>query len=521
MAVNGQFIGDETIRKILDADCFIADISILNLNVTYEIGFAIGSRKPICLIRQAALEDEPRDVADLGVFDTIGWKVHRSSSDLVEILLQINTLRPIGIPDIQLNEQAPIFLLDARDKIDSVIMVKSRIKKSGWPFRSFDPEETSRLNPYEAIKELYESAGVVVTFLPKHLRDSRLHNLRASFLAGLAGGFNKELLILQLGDDPVAIDYRDLVRICRRPELIVEAIADLTARVTSALQAREAPVLSIDRKLLSRLDLGASAAENELRALHNYYVETDAYRRARRGEARLVLGRKGSGKTALFAQVRDFHRQNKRNIVIDIKPEGYKLLKFKEDVSQLMQTGTFEHTITALWEYVLLLEVAYKLLEKDRATHYRDHSLFDKYSQLSAIYRSEEYSTEGDFSERLSVLLDMIGQDAKSRYISQRERPLRLSTADITDLIYKHNIRSLVETIQEYLGHKDDVWILIDNLDKGWPTTGLNLEDLTIIRTLLEATRKIERQFEGKGVSCRTIVFVRNDVLRTARGPNA
>jgi hypothetical protein len=64
---------------------------------------------------------------------------------------------------------------------------------------------------------------------------------------------------------------------------------------------------------------------------------------------------------------------------LDLKPDGYQLLKFKDQVLQLMAGGTLDHTITAFWEYLLLLEVCYKLIEKDQDVHKRDHRLFEPY----------------------------------------------------------------------------------------------------------------------------------------------
>ncbi|EGR3116673.1 hypothetical protein DNH24_24555, partial [Vibrio parahaemolyticus] len=55
-------------------------------------------------------------------------------------------------------------------------------------------------------------------------------------------------------------------------------------------------------------------------------------------------------------------------------------------------------------------------------------------------------------------------------------------------------------------------WLLFDNLDKGWPTSGLEHEDLLIIRALIDATKKIERQFGKSNVNVNTILFLRNDV---------
>jgi energy-coupling factor transporter ATP-binding protein EcfA2 len=49
--------------------------------------------------------------------------------------------------------------------------------------------------------------------------------------------------------------------------------------------------------------------------LGDHYLSTDEYQRAFRGEVNLVVGRKGSGKTALFVQLRNTKRERKPNIV--------------------------------------------------------------------------------------------------------------------------------------------------------------------------------------------------------------
>ncbi|WP_213070679.1 hypothetical protein [Acinetobacter sp. WCHA55] len=45
MDIAGHFIANEVLSGIDEADFLIADISILNLNVTYEIGYAIGKER--------------------------------------------------------------------------------------------------------------------------------------------------------------------------------------------------------------------------------------------------------------------------------------------------------------------------------------------------------------------------------------------------------------------------------------------------------------------------------------------
>jgi hypothetical protein len=200
-------------------------------------------------------------------------------------------------------------------------------------------------------------------------------------------------------------------------------------------------------------ELGSSTAENEFVNLGEYYVQTDQFRRALRGEARIVVGRKGSGKTAVFAQVRDHIRPDRNQIVLDLKPEGYQLRKFKEQVLDLLEAGTREHTITAFWEYLLLLEVAYKILEKDRSYHARDQELYKPYQTLARIYKEDGYSQEGDFSERMLRLTEQIA--ASFQAIHPEANGLRLTRQQVTEFLYVHDIRELRNQIEQYLRYKD------------------------------------------------------------------
>src|SRR5205823_15020595 len=62
--------------------------------------------------------------------------------------------------------------------------------------------------------------------------------------------------------------------------------------------------------------------------------------------------------TTLFrSELRDKIRRDKRNVVVDLRPEGYQLIKLKEDILAYLSEGSRQHLITAFWEYLILLEV--------------------------------------------------------------------------------------------------------------------------------------------------------------------
>ncbi len=242
--VAGRFVSEQVLGAIAETECLIADISTLNFNVTYEVGFAIGRGKRLLITRCSAIAGTAKEISELGIFDTLGYSSYQNSDDLVGLLRSIDTLAPLSVGNIQPNRKAPVYLLEAKYKTDSVIRIISRVKKARLFYRSFDPNEHPRLSAHDALQNIAQSYGVLVHLLPKIVDDHRVHNLRASFIAGLAEGMGKVLLFLQDGNEPVPIDYRDLVRTYHHPTQIDEAIGDFATRVTEAWQACSAPLKS-------------------------------------------------------------------------------------------------------------------------------------------------------------------------------------------------------------------------------------------------------------------------------------
>jgi hypothetical protein len=437
--IAGRFIVEPILDNIAASQCLVADISTLNFNVTYEIGYAIGRGKRVVLVKNKAIATDETELKRVGIFDTLGYITYENAEELYRILASIKDFMPLKIgaaPSLG----APVYILQLPFNIDAQTRIVARVKKARLRFRSFDPAEQSRLPAPEAIESIASSFGVIVPLAPTTMQDSRVHNLRAAFIAGLAHGMNKAATLVQAGDDPVPLDYRDFVDRYRHPGIIDDIIERFALEVTDALQA-QTKIASPKQGLLASLDMGSSTAENEFVNLGEYYVQTDQFRRALRGEVRIVVGRKGSGKTAVFAQVRDHIRPDRKQIVLDLKPEGYQLRKFKEQVLDLLEEGSREHTITAFWEYLLLLEVAYKILENDRAYHARDQDLYKPYQTLARVYKEDGYSQEGDFSERMLRLTEQIA--ASFQAIHPEAEGLRLTRQQVTEFLYVHDIREL------------------------------------------------------------------------------
>ena len=387
----------------------------------------------------------------------------------------------------------------------------ARVKKARVNYRSFTPSEHSRLAAVEAVQHVANSHGVLIPLLPHTVKDSKVHNIRAAFVAGLAHGMKKVTLMLQSGDQPVPLDVRDFVRSWRHPKEIDEHIETLARDIFEQLQTADSLELPASG-LLASLSFGDPMAENEFQTLGSYFLETDQYQRTLRGEVNLVVGRKGTGKTALFSQVRNRLRRERQNIVVDLKPEGFQLIKLKEEVLKYLAQGARQHLVTAFWEYLLYLEVCYKVLEKDRVRHLRDHLLTRPYRELWGSYHRESQDTQGDFSERLQELSNRIS----TAYLSTHGTTdgVQLTSGEVTELVHRYDVSALKDQLSHYLSFKAGVWILFDNLDRGWPAHGLTPDDILIVRALIDASRKVQRSMQRDGHDFHCVIFLRNDVYQ-------
>ena len=111
--VAGNFIRSEVLKKIKECDCLVADVSCLNFNVTYEVGYAIGLGKRLALIRNLALEPEGPGIPEVGIFDTLGHVTYENSFQLAEILRDIDSSKAIVLPRTELNRRSPVRVIPA------------------------------------------------------------------------------------------------------------------------------------------------------------------------------------------------------------------------------------------------------------------------------------------------------------------------------------------------------------------------------------------------------------------------
>lgn len=489
------------------ADAFIADVSVVNHNVTYELGYAIGLQKPVRLIRSTHVDFGP--VKNIGLLDTLGYDGYDYESVLVRIFSKPDETTRWG--ELSKNKDQPIFILQPPSPTDSTLRTTSAIKKiARLKFRNFNPSEISRLNASEAYEQVVSSFGVISFWFEGESEEVLRNNQRAAFIHGVARGRGIPALLITHEKSALPLDLHDQADRWWKIADLDTIISDFRLRVAD-VQNDFVAVKSDHERLLQRLTCGDPVAENEAAALADHFLETDAYQRTLSGSTNVLVGRKGSGKTAVFLQVRDRTRSHKENIVIDLIPDGYQLIKMKEFILDKLSFGTRKEVVAAFWEYVLWLEITYKLLEKDATKALRDPKLFAEYDRLKKLFDDRVDTGAGDFSERLKRLSQNVVERFHQSGLDGDDLH-QLDSGKVLQGIYGQDVRELREKVLSYLKLKGFVLFLFDNLDRFWTPGGFTQDDAMIVVGLTESMQEISRKFRRASLDFRWAIFIRSDV---------
>jgi hypothetical protein len=508
LGVAGQIIFCKICISQRFSKAVIADVTTLNFNLLFEIGYALGLDVPVCPIRDSSYIKDQKLFDELGLLDTFGYLDFANAHELA---LKVKQYRPqrLASQRLAINLERPLYLVKSPVQSEGMVKLMSAVKKSAVRFRSFDPRETPRLSLHEAAKQVYSSLGIILHLMSPDRRGALTHNARCAFIGGLGMAAGRRVLMLQETEVQQPVDYRDVVRSYSDPSKVGDLVQPIIRGIVERLQLSTFVPNPLPQTPLEKLDFGDLAAENEIKGLRSYFVPTGQYNDAKRGRARLVVGRKGAGKTAIFYGVRSTYVRSISHLVLDLKPEGHQFVKLREFVLSKLSPGIQQHILTAFWNYLLLMEIAHKLLEDERSVSYEDKARRRAYSALEAAYGRPASEEQADFSERLLGLVDDI---VAKRSLLQDVQ----TTGDVTQLVYTRSIPVLNQALSDYLAcsRKEDVWLLFDNLDKGWPVQSPKDEDILLLRSLLEATRKLQRHFEKNEIEFHVVVFIRNDIYQ-------
>ena len=225
-----------------------------------------------------------------------------------------------------------------------------------------------------------------------------------------------------------------------------------------------------------------------------------------RSEGAVVFGRKGSGKSAIFFRSADHFSQDSRNIIVDLRPATHNLSRLREALLDVASAGVYDHTIAAFWQYIIFVEIVLALRERALPKAQNNVQLLQELAEIEEKLRLDEATVSGDFTSRLENVVKLL-VDAIEAKGTDRANPAKL-----TNELFVKVMPELRRSVQSLSGNVKGIYLLIDDLDKGWPARQVADEDVSTIRHLIEVLRKIRNDLLAIDVDFRHFLFLRGDI---------
>jgi hypothetical protein len=536
--VGGKLIINELCSAIDSNEVFCADLTGLNPNVMFELGYAIAKNKRIWLILDLTLAGAKTQFEQLRILTTVGYAKYCSSHEIVAHFYKDqpyadlqNTIFEKAIrSNLTPTTGKKILYLKSLHDTDASIRITRRVNtltSSNIAIITDDPKE-STVQPLTWYgTQVFAASGLLCHLTSPQRTGSQLHNARYALVSGMALGMGIPLLMLSEGNFLAPIDYRDLLF---QYQTAAEAVGHLEGwlkGIEETLYEQQKSHVGYAASLrlateLKGLQFGESAAENEAEELvSKYFVETAAYRDAFEGRHGIFVGRKGAGKTANLLMLDAELRKNRRNLVCVIKPVAYELHGIIELLKKYKTLDSKGYVIESLWKYLLYTEIAEALAVELRPKP--SGMMGDDELSLLRLLERESGKLTGEFSVRLERCVEALIRT------NATEGTVEASRLAISETLHQGEISELRLLMGRLLSRKRRVAVLIDNLDKAWDRQG-NLGDLAqFLLGLLGAAGRVATDFRHEdsrrqAVSVSLAIFLRTDIffqlLANAREPD-
>jgi len=238
--------------------------------------------------------------------------------------------------------------------------------------------------------------------------------------------------------------------------------------------------------------LGEQTAENDKLLIENY-VETPEYRSIlETRDSTVIVGRRGTGKSAMRIKLDQFWSSLKDNQVITISPEDYETIGFRGLFKRF--ESKYAHTRAAakiVWKYGLLLEVIAKL-----SRCYKVKAQFSDF-ETANTHLKKWNQINGSFFSRLII---SVAPFIKSAEDDELLIGLLNNNLEIADL--ENDLKALLQL------SPSKFFILVDRLDEGYENDEAGA---AIISGVIGLVSEINKKYE----KIRPILFQRDNILRS------
>lgn len=505
------FLFDEIASAIDAAELLLAECTDGNSNVLFEVGYAIGRGKHVLLLINETRVD-PIQLPPLAHVRQIRYSQrHDIMHEVMEMDFGGKTLADrLGL-NVQEAQRGGLYFIPPRNARDLTQAIWSACDSGSFAAKTievgdsdYDSLESQALSI--ALAELF-----VTALVSQQTRDHVAVNAQLMLFAGIAAGMGKEYFVV--GQEPMRRPL-DLGANLARFQTEGQAerfVANWLKTVASQRIASPPPQRSVAPResLVHGLFLGSLDARADFH-LPEYFIKTPEFIQAREGQRHLFVGAKGSGKTALFEELKSELGRRNSVLLVSISPAEFEFSRLSAVFDEQVSSAHWEFVYSSFWRFILLTEVLRRMrdewidllvqrsMERMGQGRPTPGAVFAR-TLLKWFDENDELVSE-DFVARVTSVLAQMSSMSGTDDIAKRKR--------IEEILQQARMYDVQRALKETL-RDTQIRLIIDDLDRNWnPSTESSRR---LIIALLNAVEDVRR---GLGQEFVPSVFLRRDVFQ-------
>lgn len=253
------------------------------------------------------------------------------------------------------------------------------------------------------------------------------------------------------------------------------------------------------------VNFGRPEAEHDAAALNAAFYETVHWREIMAGRgAPFVIGRKGSGKSALVARLEHVVLEKDIGCVVRIRPADFRHVEVRSLLAYLVSgESTWQYIYHKLWEGIITGQIVQHINgctsrhARQRMSKELQHEI-DQFNQRCTFYVAP-------LGDALSDVITTYVRDAAKKTEA-------LDQVELRRMLEPYSWQRLLELLARELPSSQDahagLFITIDGLDEGWDVTSASMYFLA---QLLGVVKECDAKF---ALGVKLVVCLRDNIFR-------
>ena len=235
--------------------------------------------------------------------------------------------------------------------------------------------------------------------------------------------------------------------------------------------------------------------------LQNYFLRTPDFDKLIEGKKRFVIGRKGTGKTAILQKIMIDAQNDPLIFCKELTLKEFPITDLRSLRDKSMQDKS---QFVNIWSFLILIELVKLALQDEGAKN------IDTYVELRDFMEENFPNKTGGFADTVKVLKSRQAKVSISQSLFGGEVGRGISSERETKVHYSKVIRNLKEQLAK-VNTKSSYFILFDELDEGYKVNDVNKRLLLL--SLFRAVQNLAINFSNTSLNFRPVVALRSDIF--------